>query len=766
MAGFLDELRSQAAEALFPVEGELRVEGLGDTATIRRSPWGAAQIEAASLDDLWFAQGMVTAGERLFQLELAIRAGTGRLSEIFGERTVPADRFARTIGLHLAGEAYVAGWTDEDHAMHARFRAGVRAWVEQMPTPPLEYRLFDLEPWLPDDAATWASCIAYLAWGLSNNHDQELLRAWIHERAGAEAVGTLLPPLPSGDPPATIAGGLHGELLDALPHPKGQGSNAWVVDGSRTASGNPLLANDPHLLALQPSPWFEMDLRAPGYQARGVALTFLPGVVIGATPHHAWGITNVSGDVQDLYVERLSEDGTAAVFRDGWEPLTAREEAITVRGEAAPRAHSVRETRHGPILDAHEHGLVSTTYPPTPTDRVYALRWVGRTHGLRPTLTLHAARAADFSAFRKVALEVECPGQNFVYADVDGTIGYQCSGHHPVRARGDGTAPVPGWDGEHEWLGWVPPDELPWAENPSQGFLVSANHRMHPEDYPHLLSEDFHEPYRARRIAELLEARDDHDVASMAAIQVDTVSLPGRRLVPLLLDRIGVPRDDRRRRALDLVGSWDGDMAAGSGAAAVVNAWSVHVVRRALGPWLGDDLAQAYLAWRERWCCSALPSMLEANDPRLDADLLADALDDALDELAQRLGDDPEEWSWGALHTVRLSHPLAAIPGLEPLFTAAELPVGGDEQTVAQFGIDGTLGYAAAVIPSWRAVYDLADLEASVGTLPTGNSGNPASPHWNDQVEDYATGVHHRLASAPHDGTDRDTAWRTLRLTP
>ena len=744
----LQPLRDRAAAAAFPTEGTLRIAGLDAPVTIGPDAYGAISIEASSVGDLWFAQGFATAGERLFQLELAIRAANGRLAEIVGPPAFDTDRFAHLVGLHLAGRAYVDAWTEEDHRMHARFREGARAWLEVMPAAPVEYEILELEPWLPDDPAPWAACVAYLAWNLSNNHDQELLRAWIRDRGGDEAVAALLPPVADGATSAAVPGALHGALIDALRPPPGQGSNAWAVAGSRTASGFPLLASDPHLLALHPSPWVEVALRAPGYDARGVALTFAPGVVIGATPHHAWGITNVSGDVQDLFVERLSDDGAAALHAGAWEPLSIREEQIVVRGEPSARTVVVRETRHGPILDVHEHGLISTTYPrtPAPTDGdAYALAWVGRTRGIRPSIVSEVAQATSFEGFRRAALQLECPGQNFLYADVDGAIGYQCTGAYPIRARGDGTTPVPGWDAEHEWVGWLDPDELPWGTDPARGFLVSANDRPHDASYPHLLSRDFHEPFRARRVAELLDPREDHDVGSMRAIQNDTVSLPMRRLAPLLVDAAGFgtveePDDADHRAALDLLRGWDGDLDVGSGAATLTAAWVKHLGRRALGPWLGDDLADAYLVWRERWVCTALPALLEAGDERVGATTVTAALTDAIDELTSALGERPADWTWGGLHTLTLAHPLAAIPGLEGLFVAARLGVGGDEQTVAQAGIDGAKGYAAAVIQSWRMVVDLADPTEIHATLPAGNSGNPSSPHWNDQVGTYASG--------------------------
>jgi penicillin G amidase len=761
MSDFVDQLRGVAAASLFPETGELTVPGLLEPVEVLRDAWGVPYLTAASLDDLWFAQGFVTAGERLFQLDLLLRAAGGRLSEVFADRTLPDDRFARTIGFHRTGTRLAAGWDDASRSMHARFREGVAAWIEQMAAPPVEYTLLDLPPELPADEGAWAAAFVFLAWGLSGNWDSELLRLAIAEHLGPDAVRTLLPPLPA-DPPTIAAGSLGGRLLDELPRPKGQGSNDWVVAGSRTTTGKPLLANDPHLLAVQPGAWIELHLRAPGYEARGVALTFSPGILLGTTAHHAWGVTNVSGDVQDLYVERLNEERTAAEHVGAWEPLTIHHEAIHVRGSAEPIVVEVRETRHGPIIESAPVGHLHTEYLPLAATETYALRWTGFDHGIQPSLAIEVARVMSFEEFRRAAWGVECPGQNFVYADVDGTIGYQCSGRFPVRRAGDGTAPVPGWTDEHEWDGWIAFEELPWAVDPARGYLVTANNRIHDDEYPHLIGHDFHTPHRARRIVERLEGVDAHDIASMAAIQSDTVSLPARATVPLLL--VLEPHTDEERTAIDLLGTWDGDMAADSGAAAVFNVWSRHIARRVLHERLGDDLFRRYHTWREVFQCEVLPVMLRDPDGWLDDDLLRAALVDTLVELRERLGEDQAGWRWGALHRLRLVHPLGSLPGLESLFTAADLELGGDEQTVMQGGFDGQDGYPAAVIASWRAVYDLADLDRSIGVLPAGVSGNPASPHWSDQAPLWAAGDHHPLPFTRP--AVEAAAVATLRLSP
>ena len=449
----------------------------------------------------------------MFQIELAIRAATGRLSEWFGELSVPLDRFARTVGFHRIGEAEAERWTPRSRAMMERFVAGARAWIGTMPAPALEHALLAVPAELPEELGPWGSAFAYVAWGLSGNWDHELVRVLLIERFGAETANALLPPVPPG-PPDLVAGSLAGRLLDGLPRSRGQGSNNWAVAGGRTASGKPLLANDPHLLVQQPAAWFEIHLRAPGYEARGAAFPFAPGVAIGMTEHHAWGFTNVSGDVQDLYVERIDEGRTAAEFDGAWEPLAVRTETIEVRG-GDPVTFEVAHTRHGPIIDAAPVGVVGGRFEPI--GQTYALAWTGADGLLEPASLIDLASAGSFEDAREALRTLGCPGQNVIYADVGGTIGFQCTGRYPIRRRGDGTVPVPGWTSDHGWDGFVPFDDLPWSKDPGSGFLATANNRTWDEDYPFLIGLDVHTRFRARRIADVLRAGEGLEVARHGA---------------------------------------------------------------------------------------------------------------------------------------------------------------------------------------------------------------------------------------------------------
>lgn len=751
--------RDAARAALPPLEGELRVSGLGAPVEVIRDRWGVPHIYAEDDHDLWFAQAFVTASERLFQTELAYRLGLGRLSELFGEIVLPLDRFIRTVGWNRIARRLAGGWDERSHEMSAAAAAGTRAWIERMPAPPIEYVILDAEPLLPDEGereVAGAAAAVAMSWSLSRAWDNDLLRAEIAGRLGPETMRALFPEA-DPEPEAVRAAKDHEDprlamLRRAMLPASGQGSNAWVVAGSRSATGKPLLANDPHLVAQQPSPWFECHLSGPGVDVAGVGLPFAPGIVIGHNDRIAWGFTNSEGDVQDLYLERLSDDGRSAARGRDWVPLTVHREEILVRGQDEPEVLEVRESRHGPLLDSYMIGINDPRVIEGGIDRAYALRWVGAETAVQPSTIWRMDTARDWDGFRAAVAGWGCPGQNMVYADVEGNIGYQLTGRYPVRRAGDGSLPVPGWTDDHEWDGWIPFDDLPRSYNPPSGYLVTANNRPAGGDHPRHLGSDFLPPFRARRIAELLTATPVHDPASFARIQADTVSLPAREIVHRLLEI--EPLHDGQKEALELLAGWDHDVRTDSAAAALYETWSVRIAHRILRPLLGEELFTHYYArrqWTNGFHYRVLPTLLayptarwfgadgrEARDQLLHA-----ALDEALEELTERWGETAANWRWGALHRVRFAGRLAVVPGLADLFTAGEVELGGDEQTVAQALFEPGVPFAVAVVPSWRQIVDLADLDASLSVLTTGQSGNPESPHFRDQLELWSSGEHH-----------------------
>ncbi|MCA1726904.1 MAG: penicillin acylase family protein [Actinobacteria bacterium] len=755
-----DALRMAAQAALPPVEGELRLPGLSERVEVIRDRWGVPHIYAANEPDLFFAQGFVTASERLFQIEFLGRAGLGRLSELIGELGVTLDRFIRTVGWNRAAVRQADRWAQGPTDAQRAFAAGTRAWRERLRAYPPEYLVLGADPLVVEtfeDQLLWgAAGQVLLSYTLSRNWDIELVRFQVAEQLGLDAVLELFPDAPP-DPSVVQAGKFRGPspldlLRQAPPIPGGQGSNAWVVSGERTARGKPLLANDPHLLLQVPSVWFEVHLVCPTMNVSGVALPFAPGVIIGHNERIAWGFTNTEGDVMDLYLERLNEDRTAALHDGEWEPLTVHREEIHVRGRGEPEVVEVLETRHGPILDSYLVGVAEQSA--LPINETFALQWVGAEHGVASEAVLAMDRAADFESFRDAVRGWDCPGQNMVYADVDGNIGYQLTGRYPLRRRGDGSFPVPGWSSEYGWDGVIPFEELPWAYNPPAGFVATANTRPYDEAYPYVITRDWMPSGRVRRIGELITQTAVHTPETFAEIQVDTVSLTARATVPGLL-RLE-PSDERQKEALAALAAWDHDLAADSAPAAIFQAWCGRIAEAVLKPPLGEELFVHYYGrrhWANTFRHQVLPQILtnptarwwgaEGADAR--DRVLRTALDAALDELTARLGDDPAAWRWGAMHTATFAGRLAIIPDLAELFTAGVIELGGDDDTVAQALYEPEAGYGVAVIPSWRQIIDLADQDASTGVHPPGQSGNPASPHFADLLALWAAGERHPI---------------------
>jgi penicillin amidase len=776
-----EAIREAARQALPPVEGEIALGGLREPVEVVRDRWGVPHIYAQNEVDLFFAQGYVVASDRLFQLELMRRLAVGALSGLFGELTLPLDRFVRTLGWNRTGRTLTDSWNDRSWQMSEAFAAGTLAWAETMPAPPPEYRVLASDPWMPDGReAVYVQAAAgvMIAWSLSRGWDNDLLRAEIAERLGVEGLRVLFPDVEIESGPVQ-AGKEYGHphrmalLEQAKLPPSGEGSNAWVVAGRRSETGKPLLANDPHLAAQLPSIWYEVHLSAPGIDVAGVGFPFSPGVLIGHNDRIAWGFTSAEGDTQDLYLERLNEDGTAAEYMGDWEPLRTHRESIEVRGRSEPEIVTTRETRHGPILDSYLIGIRAPTVVEGGIRKTYSLRWTGFEHGIESASVLELNTAGTWEEFRAALSGWTCPGQNVVYADVDGNIGYQFTGAYPVRRNHDGLLPVPGWSDAYEWEGWIPYEELPRSFNPDEGFLCTANNKPHEDSYPHLIGREFLPPFRARRIAQMVTHRERHSKESFARMQLDTVSLSAARVVPVLLTM--EIADERQKQALALLAQWDQDLGRDSAAAALYQVWSVHIARRILQPLLGEGLFTHIYSrrqWSHGFLHKTLPTILaypsvrwfgaegiEARDA-----VLREALDSAVDELTSRFGDDRDQWRWGALHRARFAGRLAIIPELADLFSAGEVEMGGDDQTVLQGLYEPGVPYDVAVLPSWRQIIDLADLDASVGTLTLGQSGNPVSPHFSDQLELWAAGELHPMPFTPE--AVRAAARSSLRLVP
>jgi penicillin amidase len=731
------------------LNAELRVIGLQAQAEVWRDVDGVPHIFAANEHDLFFVQGYVTAQDRLFQLDLLRRIGQGRLSELFGATTLDTDKFLRTLGLYRVANREVELLSPEARAALDAYAEGVNKYADtHRDAPPAEFFILGArwEPWRPADTVVIGKV---MAWDLGGNMETELLRASVVSRLGEDAARALFPRTPVTTPPiiALAAGELArspgAKALRSLLGGSGSalGSNNWVLAGARTVDGKPLLANDTHLGVRNPSIWYLVHLSGAGFNVAGFSIPGTPGVVIGHNERIAWGVTNVNPDVQDLYVE-LPDPSDLRRFRygDSYENVLILRERIGVRG-SEPVEIDVTVTRHGPVMTPVIEG----------TRQLLALRWTALEPGRLLEAVYRLDRASDWSQFRAALRDWDVPAQNFVYADIDGHIGYQLAGRIPVRAEGDGRQPVPGYDASHEWVRDVPFDELPFLFDPPEGVIVTANQRIS-SGSALFVSNEFDPGFRAQRIHELLRAREKWTVPDLARLQLDMKDVSTDRFLFLRGVR---PHSDRAAEAQSMLREWDGTMRPDSAAAAIYQVWFRHMLRRTLRDKLGEELYAEYvdgarnaaLALYELAATPDSPWFVDLANPinRGRDAIAALALEDALDELERALGADRSKWSWGRLHTITFEHPLGAVAPLDRIFNIGPFPNGGDLFTVAQAGYEfepdeDDERYAQVVHPSMRMVVDLADFDRSLAIYATGQSGQPFATHWGDMTRRWLQG--------------------------
>jgi penicillin G amidase len=754
------------------VDGEVEVAGLGAPVTIVRDAWAIPHIEANNLLDATFALGFVHAQDRLWQMEFQRRLGAGRLAEILGEAALPSDRFMRTLGLQHQAETSLAHLAPDTRAWLEAYTAGVNAFLDARSGPlPPEFLILghaDLEPWRPADSLVW---LCVMALDLATNYRDELARARLAGRLSEEQIADIWPTYPDSAPITLV------ELARTLPWdelaavlppgaPGGVGSNAWVVDRGRSTTGGALLANDPHLGLQAPGVWYLAHLETPELALVGATLPGIPAMVLGYNGKLAWGFTNTGADTQDLFVERIDpEDSTRYVTPEGTAPFDLREELIEVAG-GAPVALTVRTTRHGPVIS----DLLPDAATTFGADRVVALAWSALAEDdLAVQALLGVGQARNWPEFVAALRDVGAPMQNIHYADAAGHIGLIAPGRVPIRKRGDGRWPVPGWTGEYDWAGWIPFDALPRALDPPHGVLFNANNRVVPPDYPYLLTADWEAPYRARRLAELLQ-RNAFGLTEFQAMQADQRSLLAQDLLPIMLT--AEPHGPGAAVAMARLRAWDRVMRADAAEPLIFAAWYRELSRLIYADELGDmfegfwhvrpQFMDRILTRRQIWCDDIRTARAETC-----TELAALALDAALDDLARRFGNDPDDWRWGDAHPARISHLIFADqPPLDLLFNI-EVATGGDSVTVnvGHFNPrDGRRPFASTHAATYRAIYDLAHLDGSRFVMATGQSGNPLSRHYRDLTKLWAAG---RSVPIRREGAEyRQGAVGTLRLQP
>lgn len=731
------DLATRARAVLAQTSGTIHIPGLQRPVTVLRDRWGVPHIFAETQDDLFLAQGFVAAQDRLWQLEIWRRAGEGRLAEIAGPEAVERDRFARLLRYRGDLAAEYASYAPDAKRILESFVRGVNAAIAaSRDRLPIEFQLAGVrpEPWTPE------VCLNRLAaFGMTINSSYEVLRAELGSELGWKLADELMPAEPPRPLEAQPHAGLEGvdEKVFSLPgatfaplrfQAAANGSNNWVVDGKLSATGRPILANDPHRELSLPSLRYLVHLVGPGWNVIGAGEPALPGVAAGHNERAAFGFTIAMIDQQDLYVEETNPANPDEVrFQGKWEPMRVVRESIAVRGQE-PVAADLKFTRHGPVIheDRERH-------------RAWVLRWVGSEPGTAGYLaSLSLDRARNWPDFRKALERWKVPSENLVYADVDGNIGWQVAGLAPVRKGWSGLLPVPG-AGEYEWQGFLPAAELPSAFNPAWHFLATANNDILPPGYPHELGFDWGDPTRALRIAEVLGAgRKKFTIADFERLQYEEVSPVARALVKILGEARGASPE--LRSWVERLKAWNGTVARGSAAAALYEIWAAK---------LGPAVFKARVP--EKWLpiVSGRPEQVVAllrdpkpewfgQDPRAGRDaLLLQTLEEAVAEAKKRLGPDPAKWRWGTLHTATFRHVLGTGPERQALFNLPPVERGGDGTTLnvgVGAGFDVTHG------ASFREILDLGNWDRSVATSVPGQSGQPGSPHYADLLPLWAEG--------------------------
>jgi penicillin G amidase len=799
---FKSYLPNTVASRSFPqTEGEVPLDGLDGPVDIYRDEMGIPHMYATTSHDLFFAQGYVHAQERFWQMDFYRHVGEGRTAEMFGKSSVENDKFLTTLGWRELSEQEYQAFSPESKAILSAYAEGVNAYLADHAgeTVSLEYAIlkllspdYKIEPWQPVNTLAWARA---LAWDLRSNMDEEIQRAVLLKTLTPEQVAELFPPYPADHPvivnqigegspmrlpdhasafdipDETLAALQHNtSLLDPLlgPLSEGVGSNSWVVSGELTATGMPLLANDPHLRIGMPSIWYQVDMHCTPrseecpYEFAGFSLAGAPGIVLGHNDRITWGFTFSYEDVMDLFIEKVNPENPDQYEVDGqWVEFETSIQTINVAG-GEPVELAVRSTRHGPVVSDVFGPLKDQGDPrdeefvpfreraglDLPEQYVIALSWTALQTGNPLEAVWGFNRAQNWEEFRAAASQFHTPGHNLTYADVDGNIGYQTSGDVPIRKNGDGTIPVPGWASEYDWTGYIPFEKLPYTLNPAEGYIVSANQKIPPDDYPHFLSQDWDYGFRANRIVELLEsAPTQFDIAYFKGMQADSFDANAETYVPLLLGMQPKFAEPNEAIAFDLLKDWDYQANADFAAAAVYQAFWRHLLKNTFN----DELPERYWPvggnrWFEVmrrldvgstwWDDQSTAEVVESRE-----DILKKSFSDGVAELEGLLGTDPAAWKWGDIHTANFHNGTLGESGVAPiedLFNRNSFPVSGGSSIVNATSWNAAEGYDVTTLPSMRAIYDLSNLNNSITVHTTGQSGHAYHPHYIDMAPLWA----------------------------
>ncbi|MBL8050277.1 MAG: penicillin acylase family protein [Anaerolineales bacterium] len=802
---FKSYLPNTVAPKSFPqVDGEIQVSGLKDKVDVYRDQMGVPHIYATNTYDLFFAQGYIHAQERFWQMDFWRHVGSGTISEMFASQA-ETDAFLRTLGWEKTAEAE---WEQLDSASKAFLQAyvdGVNAYIKDKDATELslEYAIlglpilapnYEIAEWTPINSLTWGKA---MAWDLRGNMDEEIDRAIFLKTFTAEQLAQIYPPYPADHPVivnkigdgesastsqnastfdyaqlpldqlaynASLLDGMLGEWSSEI------GSNSWAISGALTDSGMPYLSNDPHLGIQMPSIWYQVGLHCIEknddcpFQVTGFSFAGVPGVIIGHNDNIAWGFTNVGPDVMDLYIEKVNPDNPNQYEVNGeWVDFESYEETIQPAGGEAITV-TIRSTRHGPVISDTFGALKNVGDPDDeefipfnqragidlPEQYVIALKWTA----LTPSTPFEAIwgfnKAQNWEEFREAAKDFHVPSQNLLYADVEGNIAYQMPGDIPIRKNGDGTLPVPGWTDDYEWTGFIPFEELPYTLNPEEGFIVTANNQVPPDDYPYLITYDWDYGFRAQRILDMVESAPAKiDIAYLEKMHGDSYNDNAEFYVPLLQSIDWRLPKAHQAIALDTLNTWDYQNHADSIPAAVFNAFWRALLRNTFNDDLPEELwfsggsrsnevsrnlaSDPNNAW---WDDKTTEDITETRD-----DMLIKSFIEGTDELSEIFGEDVTKWNWGDMHVSIFRNETLGYSGIgliEDLFNRGPFRTNGGGSIINATAWNALDGYEVTNVPSMRMIVDLGNLNNSLTVHTTGQSGHAYHPHYDDMSQLWA----------------------------
>ncbi|MEK5176575.1 penicillin acylase family protein [Heyndrickxia sp. FSL W8-0496] len=734
------------ARSLPKTEGEIQLSGLKEKVEIIRDKDGVPHIRAKNNHDLYMAQGYVQAQDRLFQMDLSRRQASGELSEVVGSAAIDKDKYFRALGLRRAAVASYDQYSNQAKDTLNWFAEGVNAFIKELDENgkwPIEFKLLGYKPkeWTPTDSLTIGK---YMAFDLGGHWEDQAFRYYLLQNFSEEKAYDLFPSYPKDAPYIISKDTLNLEKSFAsaiIPH-EFNGSNNWVVSGEKTKSGKPILADDPHLSLSTPSIWYQMHLKGPDTNVSGVIFAGIPGIILGHNEEIAWGVTNTGPDVQDLYIEKRNPTNkNQFLYNEKWEDAEVIKEPIKVKDQKTID-YNVIVTRHGPIISefAADSGK----------DTVLSLQWTA----LQPSNELEAIlkmnRAKNWDEFETALENFQTPAQNFVFASNDGTIAYKANGKIPIRKKGDGLLPVPGWSDEYEWTGYIPFNELPKTVNPKEGFISTANNKVISDDYPYHISHNWAQPYRQMRIQEVLKANDQITAKDMRDLQMDKLNLQAKEFVPIFLNELKGTKDKTEKEAIQQLKKWNFVDNEELAAPLIFNRWMTKISDVLFNKVISVEMFEKFGGRKQavdellRHAAEGNPGPWIKENGGLQA-VLKKSFDLAINEIKDEQGNSVSKWSWGQYHQLYFPHPLSSVKPLNYLFNSdGRIPVGGSSVTVqaAANKNDGTVNHGG----SWRFVIDTANMDSAYHLVGPGQSGHLKSKWYHNQLNAWANGTYHQTS--------------------